>query len=165
MKFLEHDHAVSLKKIFVLGGQVSILDEPGDLITILGSCVSVCLWDRETRVGGMNHFLLPETVNDSKSLNGGISSTRKLIQLMSLRVPNIKKLEARIFGGANRFFKEKSFLNVGAQNVEAAKIVLEESGINAVQFDVGGEPGRKIHFNTETGKIRIIKIEYEKYPL
>lgn len=165
LKFPEQNETLSLKKIFVIGGQVSVTYEPAQLVTILGSCVSVCLWDRETGVGGMNHFLLPETVNDSKSLNGGIASTRKLIQLMSAKISNIKKVEARIFGGANRFFTEQSFLNVGSQNVEAAKIVLEESGIHPVQIDVGGEPGRKIYFNTETGRIQVIKIEYDKSPL
>jgi len=152
--------AADLKKVFILGGQVVVTNEPQILVTILGSCVSVCLWDRKMAAGGMNHFLLPETVNDAKSLHGGITATRVLIQTMVRKSSGLKNLEAQVFGGANRFFTEESFLNVGKQNVEAARIALEEAGIPLVHQDTGGEPGRKIYFNTQTGHITVNKIEY-----
>jgi chemotaxis protein CheD len=149
-----------LKKVFVLSEQVIVTPEPRELVTILGSCVAVCLWDRVNKIGGMNHFLLPETVNKSNSLKGGIASTRLLIKLMLSKSPNPKNIDARVFGGANRFFKEESFLHVGLQNVEAAKNVLFEAGIPIFYHDTGGELGRKIYFNTFTGKIRLIRINY-----
>lgn len=108
----------------------------------------------------MNHFLLPETINNAKSLDGGISATRALIQSMIRKASIIKNLEAQVFGGANRFFKDESFLNVGRQNVEAARIALEETGVRIVHQDTGGEPGRKIYFNTQTGMVLIQKINY-----
>jgi chemotaxis protein CheD len=148
------------KKTFVLGATIVVTEEPRELVTILGSCVSVCLWDRKTRTGGMNHFLLPETVDDAKSLNGGIGATRKLIQAMIRKYASVKNMEAKVFGGANRFFIEKSFLNVGSQNVEAAKFALEEAGIRMVQIDTGGQLGRKIYFNTQTGRVRVKMIKY-----
>ena len=159
MAILPHTKTSSLKKIFVLSEQVVVTTEPKQLVTILGSCVAVCLWDRTNKIGGMNHFLLPETVNKENSLKGGIASTRTLIKSMSART-NIKNLEARVFGGANRFFKEESFLNVGMQNVEAARNVLFEAGIPILCHDIGGESGRKIYFNTLTGAIRMIRIHY-----
>lgn len=147
------------KKVFVLGGTLVVTEEPQELITILGSCVSVCLWDNKTKVGGMNHFLMPETVNVANSLNGGIESTRMLIRLMIQKSSIIKNLDAKIFGGANRFFTEESFLDVGQQNIRAAKIILEEAGIPIGLNDTGGEAGRKIHFNTQTGEIKVILID------
>ena len=105
-----------LKKVYVMCGEVAVTVEPQVFVIILGSCVSVCLWDRRTRVGGMNHFLLPETVNDAKSLNGGIMSTRILIESMIQRMFHVKNLEAQIFGGSNRFFPQSSFLNVHTDN-------------------------------------------------
>jgi chemotaxis protein CheD len=149
-----------LKKIFLLGGHVVVTDQPQLLVTILGSCVAVCLWDRKTGVGGMNHFLLPETVNNSRSLNGGITSTRALIQMVMRRSAGVKNIEARIYGGANRFFADQSFLNVGKQNVRAALVALDEAGIQPVFQDTGGEPGRKIYFNTQTGNVVVHKINY-----
>ena len=152
---------MSLNKLFVLGGQVVVTEVPRELVTILGSCVSVCLWNREKLVGGMNHFLLPETVNDAKSLQGGIASTRKLIQSMTHLLVTGNNLEAKIYGGANRFFVEKSFLNVGMQNVEAAKFALDEAGIPIVFQDTGGKAGRKIYFNTLTVVVQVLKVNYE----
>jgi len=152
--------AVTLPKLFVLVGQVVVPDEGHELVTILGSCVSVCLWDRKTRKGGINHYLLPETVNNAKSLHGGIAATRMLIQSMAGLSSGRKNLEAQIFGGANRFFKSESFLNVGRQNVTAALVALDEAGINVVHQDTGGETGRKIYFNTETGRVVVNRINY-----
>lgn len=149
-----------LNKLFVLGGQVVVKEEPIELVTILGSCVSVCLLERRAMIGGMNHFLLPETVNDAKSLHGGIAATRLLIQLMIRKSSSVRNIEAQVFGGASRFFTEDSFLNVGRQNVEAAHIVLEEAGIPVVRRDTGGELGRKIYFNTQTGRVIIKMIDY-----
>jgi chemotaxis protein CheD len=160
VEILTVKEVTSPQKSFVLGGQVVVPDEPRELVTILGSCVSVCLWDKKLRTGGMNHFLLPETINNAKSLDGGISATRALIQSMIRKASIIKNLEAQVFGGANRFFKDESFLNVGRQNVEAARIALEETGVRIVHQDTGGEPGRKIYFNTQTGMVLIQKINY-----
>jgi chemotaxis protein CheD len=150
----------TLERIFVLGGQIVTTTVPKEFVTILGSCVSVCIWDKKTKAGGMNHFLLPETVNDSKSLKGGISATRSLIQAM-LEFCFIKNLEAKLYGGSNRFFTNESFLNVGHQNTVAAKFALEEAGIPIVLEDTKGIPGRKISFNTETGIVQVIKINYD----
>lgn len=155
---------IPLRKLFVLSEQVIVTIEPKELVTILGSCVSVCLWDRKRQLGGMNHFLLPETVNQVNSLKGGIESTRRLIDAMIAQTFVPKNFEAQIFGGANRFFKDENFLNVGRQNVEAAKIVLAEARIPIVHQDTGGESGRKIYFNTETGQVRVIKISYDDPP-
>jgi chemotaxis protein CheD len=150
----------SLRKKYVLVEQVVVPEEPCELATILGSCVAVCLWDRVKKVGGMNHFLLPETVNQADSLRGGIASTRKLIQTMLAKSCQVKNMEAHIFGGAQRFFKEESLLSVGKQNVEAAKLVLFEAAILVLSHDTGGEAGRKIYFNIQTGRVRVIKIHY-----
>ena len=152
------EKVTTLEKVFVLGGTVVVKVVPCELITILGSCVAVCVWDKKTKTGGMNHYLLPETVNNAKSLDGGIDATRFLIQSMVRKFSTIKNMEAKVFGGANRYFIEKSFLNVGMQNVEAAKFSLEEAGIPIVEHDTGGRTGRKIYFNTLTGKVHVLNV-------
>ena len=157
MSIATTEKVTTLEKVFVLGGTVVVKVVPSELITILGSCVSVCLWDKKTKTGGMNHYLLPETV-DAKSLDGGIDATRFLIQSMIRKFSTIQNMEAKVFGGSNRFFIEKSFLNVGVQNVEAAKFALDEAGIPLVEHDTGGREGRKIYFNTLTGKVHVLKV-------
>jgi chemotaxis protein CheD len=141
-----------LEKIYVQEGQFVVSEKPTELITILGSCVAVCLWDKKTKTGGMNHFLLPLSSGSQASV--GLTSTKLLIQSMIKKVYGIRNLEAKIFGGANKFFSN-SFLVVGPHNVNAAKTILKGAGIPIVLEDTGGEAGRKIFFDTTTGKVTV----------
>ena len=52
----------SIEKLFLYPGQLVVTKDAMEITTILGSCVSVCLFDPIRRIAGMNHFLLP--VND-----------------------------------------------------------------------------------------------------
>jgi len=148
-----------LEKKFVLGGELIIAESPMELITILGSCVAVCLWDKKTKTGGMNHFLLPSADDRANHTNGGFTATRLLIEAMINKLSDIKNLEAKIFGGGNRFFSN-NFLVVGPQNVEVATKVLKDAGIPIVLKDTGGELGKKIHFNTQTGNVLVSNISH-----
>jgi chemotaxis protein CheD len=143
---------------FVMGGELVIAESPMELVTIVGSCVAVCLWDRETTTAGMNHYMLPSVDNVANLLNGGVSATRLLIKSMIARMSEIKNLEAKVFGGGNKFISD-SFLVVGLQNVEAAKHVLNEAGIPIVLEHTGGIFGRKVYFDTLTGAVSVNAIE------
>jgi len=147
-----------LEKKFVMGGQLVIAETPMELVTIVGSCVAVCLWDRKTKVGGMNHYMLPSVNDVTNLMNGGFSATRMLIKSMVSKMSEIKNLEAKIFGGGNKFFRE-NFLVVGSQNVAAAKHVLKEAGIPIVLQNTGGIFGRKVHFDTLTGNVSVTAVE------
>jgi len=147
-----------LQKKYVLGGQLVIAETPTELITIVGSCVAVCLWDRKTKTGGMNHYLLPSVNDVTNLMNGGLSATRLLIQSMIKKMSEIKNLEAKIFGGGNKFFSD-NFLVVGQQNVDAAKLVLSDARIPIVLENTGGIFGRKVYFDTLTGNVSVTAIE------
>lgn len=151
-------HMEVLEKKFVLGGQVVLAETPMELVTIVGSCVTVCLWDRKTKRGGMNHFMLPSVDDVTNLMNGGVSATRILIKSMVDKMSEIKNLEAKIFGGGNKFFSD-NFLVVGNQNVEVARRVLNEAGIAIVLQNTGGVFGRKVYFDTLTGNVSVITIE------
>jgi len=146
-----------INKIFVRSGQLIVTASPVELVTILGSCVSVCLWDKKLKLAGMNHYLLPESTTSTSHSNSGITATKMLIQYMIKRIGSIKNIEAKIFGGGNRFFE--NFLVVGPQNVEVAKKVLRETGIPIVVEDTGGKAGRKINFNTQTGNVIVSLVD------
>ncbi len=147
-----------LEKKYVLGGQLVIAETPMELITVVGSCVAVCLWDRKTKTGGMNHYLLPSVDDVTNLMNGGLSATRLLIKSMINKMSEIKNLEAKIFGGGNKFFSD-NFLVVGPQNVDAAKQVLSDAGIPIVLENTGGIFGRKVYFDTLTGNVSVTAIE------
>jgi chemotaxis protein CheD len=145
-----------LKKFIVFPGQFVITTVPALISTVLGSCVSVCLWDREKKIGAMNHYLLPGiTDNDTDSNNRGLTANRLLIGSMITRNSRIGDLEAKIFGGCNSLYKKNDIYKVGERNAAVAFEVLNDYGIRISAYHVGGDRGRKIVFNTSTGKVRM----------
>ena len=145
-----------LKNYTVFPGQYIITTAPALISTVLGSCVSVCLWDKVTHMGGMNHYLLPGSATDAPGdSNRGTSATRLLIRSMVNRNSKIENLEAKIFGGCNSLYQENDLFKVGERNIAIAMEVLGEFKIKVKSHHTGGALGRKIVFNTDTGKVRM----------
>ncbi|MDD5747540.1 MAG: chemotaxis protein CheD [Actinomycetota bacterium] len=136
----------------------------------LGSCVAVAIFDPMKKVGGLVHALLPESrgrdsgENPGKFADTGVASlVEKLIELGARR----RFLRSKIVGGACMFEMPsgawsssgkdgRSFLSdIGRRNVEAAKQKLEELKIPLVAEDTGGNYGRTVKLNTETGDIEV----------
>ncbi len=147
---------IELKKHTVFPGQFIITSVPTLISTVLGSCVSVCLWDKVTKIGAMNHYLLPGTTeDDAGDPNRGISSTRILIRSLLNRKINFENLEAKVFGGCNSLYVNHDCFKVGERNISMALDVLKSNHIDVTAQHVGGCYGRKIVFNTATGKVRM----------
>jgi chemotaxis protein CheD len=145
-----------LKRFDVFSGKYIITSAPALLTTILGSCVSVCLWERELTMAGMNHYLLPGTPEDKTgNMDRGITSIRLLIESMLNRKAQIKNLEAKVFGGCNSLNPNCNLFKTGELNVAVAFQVLKEYNIRVNASNVGGCHGRKIVFNSNTGKVRM----------
>jgi len=139
---------------YVQPGQVAVSAEPRCLSTILGSCVAVCLWDREARTGGLNHYLLPVApTGASPSLRFGDLAVPELIRQLGRLGSPPSRLVAWVFGGAHVIegFPHRAD-HLGAQNVEIARDLLGRAGIPVVGGDVGGRRGRRVMFNTEDGR-------------
>lgn len=145
-----------LRKHIVFPGQFVITSVPTLVSTVLGSCVSVCLWDKTQHIGAMNHYLLPGKSDDEPGdANRGQSAIQLLIRSMINRNVNLDDLEAKIFGGCNSLYREKDHFKVGQRNVEMAIEILKKYNIRICAQHVGGAYGRKIVFNTSTGKVRM----------
>lgn len=140
----EHQH-------FLYPGQIFVAREVVTISTILGSCAAICLWDWRRKIGGMNHYLLPEGPADSPNRlrYGNVSNPALLNELLALGC-EIKDLQARIFGGASAFAKDP-LTALGTRNVEIAERFLRDAGIRIVSKDVSGKHGRKLTFNTGDG--------------
>ncbi|RMF43259.1 MAG: chemotaxis protein CheD [Deltaproteobacteria bacterium] len=143
-----------MKKISVVHvGQGEFMTGEGEdlvLTTVLGSCVSVCLFDPERKVGGMNHFLVPE------SRSGSLRESRSGVHAMELLINAIMKAGARrehlcakIFGGSRMI---DGGTDIGAMNSRFALQFIKNEGIRCAGVDVGGTLGRKIRFWPGTGK-------------
>jgi len=147
---------ISFHKHIVFPGQFVITSVPSLITTVLGSCVSVCLWDKKTKVAGMNHYLLPGSeVDERGNANRGHSSIRLLLRSMLNRQVQLENMEAKIFGGCNSLYKDNDCFRVCEQNILMAVEVLREYDIRIVAQHTGGNHGRKIVFNTATGKVRM----------
>jgi chemotaxis protein CheD len=122
-----------------------------EIDTVLGSCVSVCLFDKRLKIGGMNHYMLPLwNGNGLASPKFGNIAIPKLAERM-LNMGSLKQdLVAKVFGGANQI---NSSTSVGDRNTQIAREQLTALGIKIVIENTGGVIGRKIRFNTITGEV------------
>ena len=122
--------------------------------TILGSCIAVCLWDSQLGLGGMNHYMLPlwngEGLPTPKYGNIAIERLVKRMQSLGARED---RLVAKVFGGSQVIAADQFPFSIGERNATLARELLGERGIQVAAASVGGELGRKIHFNTRTGSV------------
>jgi len=104
----------------------------------------------------MNHYLLPGTPeDDAGNSNRGLTSIRMLIRSMINRRANLGTVEAKIFGGCNSLYRNNDLYKIGERNISIALEVLRDYNIHVSAQHVGGHYGRKIVFNTSTGKVRM----------
>jgi len=137
-------------------GHIYVSSGAGAVQTVLGSCVSVCLWDAEVRCGGMNHFVFPQTTQKEQATpRYGNVAMIALIKLMHEEGCNLSTMSAHIIGGGHPDGESES---IGSKNVEIARKVLKEKGINVLSEDVGGSVGRKVVFDLATGHVAVLKV-------
>ncbi len=106
----------------------------------------------------MNHFLLPRFPNQQEmTTKYGNVATPLLVKMMQEEGTSLTDLEAQIFGGAKTV--HHIAMNIGSENVDMARRVLNHYGICIVSEDVEGQLGRKIVFNTFTGEAAVLKVK------
>lgn len=143
---------------FLDPGYIILPKSPTVVSMVLGSCVSVCIYDPRRRVGGMNHFQFPYIRERHRATaRYGNVATITLIRLMLDSGSKKKHLEAQILGGANS--TEFCHKNIGWENIMVARKILASERIDVTSQDVGGEKGRKIVFNTHTNEIAVMKVD------
>ena len=147
------DESAAISRHYLYPGTLFAHREPHLVTTVLGSCVSVCLWDQTARVGGINHYLLPlwngEGLPTPKYGNIAIAKLAEKVQALGAG----SKLIAKVFGGASMWEKTDGLLAVGQRNIELAIEMLDQQRIPVISSDLGGPVGRKIIFNTGDGTV------------
>jgi chemotaxis protein CheD len=124
--------------------------------TILGSCVSVCLYDQVLCYGSMNHYMLPWWNGDGipSPKYGDIALARSLELMKSLGCKK-ENLAAKIFGGADQHQIGGRGYEIGARNIATAERILGKESITILARSTGGMVGRKIVFHTDTNKVLV----------
>lgn len=141
--------------VFLMPGQCYITDKPALVETVVGSCVSVCLYNNETGDAAINHYLqdVCSLGNEGQSGNYGFSATEHIINTLKIRDILVEHLEAQIFGGAMLIEKGEVGSDIGRRNIAVARQVLNTHRIRIIRQEVGGTRGRCIKFNTQTNGV------------
>jgi chemotaxis protein CheD len=137
--------------VYLHAGQLHAATVPTVITTVLGSCVSVCLYDPVTKVGGMNHFLLPLHVDRERSNRFGTIAVPALVDAVLRGGGTRGALVAKVFGGASVIGALGKGRRLGEENAELALRLLEEARIPVLDHDVGGQRGRKLVFVVDEG--------------
>ena len=158
-----YDRHFDRHAVKILPGEYFVTNGDKLIVTVLGSCVAVCLRDKVNGVGGMNHFLLP---NDGTNETGLLTeSARYGVYAMELLVNHLLKMgatrarmEAKVFGGGN-VLRGLKVNNVGQRNVEFVLDYLQTERIPIVAKDLLDDYPRKVYFFPDTGKVLVKKIK------
>lgn len=152
---------MEVEEIKVGIADLKVTTSPNKLITIgLGSCIGISLYDKEIKVGGLVHIMLPDS-----SIFGTVNNPIKfadlaipiLLEKMTIMGASRENIKAKISGGASMFnFSDKSMImDIGSRNCTAVKSILSKLSIPIIGEDTGGNKGRTMIFDTLTGIVQI----------
>jgi chemotaxis protein CheD len=143
-------------------GQVYATAEPTVIKTILGSCIAVCLLDPAAHVGGMNHFMLPAPGGGGEHRvdrsQFGIHAMDLLIGAIQKAGGERRRLQAKLFGGAQVLRLGGNGRSVPEQNIEFIETFMRTERIVVASRDLGGYLPRRIHFHIESGKVFVKRL-------
>lgn len=146
---------MALRK-FINVGEVYLAKEPTEIVTVLGSCIAVCLYDSSRQISAMNHYLVPLwNGNGLESPKYGNVSIPRLIETMQDAGCYLRNIEAKIFGGANINMTTHEHMMIGKKNTLIAKELLQQYRIRISAEDTGGVNGRRIMMVSDTGKVML----------
>lgn len=155
--YFDREHSSEAAKI--LPGEYYATGRDMVLVTVLGSCVCACIRDRASGIGGMNHFMLPDSGQDKSNPLG--ESARYGVYAMEVLINQLLKmgakrgnLEAKVFGGAS-VLRGFTINNVGERNSEFVLQFLKTEKIPVIAQDLLDVFPRKVYYFPTTGKVRV----------
>jgi chemotaxis protein CheD len=140
----------------VIQGEQAVSDEPeATLQTVLGSCVSACLHDPVRRIGGMNHFLLPDD-GVGTDMRYASAAMERLVNELLKSGADRGRLQAKLFGGARIM---SNLPDIGRRNADSALTFLRNEGIPCRSHSLGGHQARRVRFWPASGRAQQLLIE------
>lgn len=123
----------------------------------LGSCIGVALYDEAVGVAGLVHVMLPsvEDTDEDNAAKFADAGTANLIEEMQRHGAEASRIEAKIAGGSDMLDFSENGAGIGARNAGMVRSTLEEHGIPLVGEDVGGDHGRSLRLDPQTGDLLI----------
>ncbi len=144
-------------------GEYYVTKNDEAIYTTLGSCISACIRDRVTGVGGMNHFMLPASVGEGGWKAAGLGSSTRygnfamehLINEIMKNGGSRKNLEVKLFGGGRII---ANMTDVGNRNIEFARDYVATEGLPVTSEDVGDIYPRMVVYFPASGKVRVKRL-------
>ena len=147
-------------------GQYYVTVNSETIVTVLGSCISACIRDTKSGVGGMNHFMLPVSrdgtshwhASDPHSVTRyGNNAMEHMINDILTHGGQRRNLEVKICGGG-AVLKNMTLLDIGTKNIDFVKDYISTDNLKLISEDVGGIFPRKVQYSPETGQLRVKKL-------
>lgn len=147
----------------ILPGEYHVSARNIVIVTVLGSCVAACLWDETRKVGGMNHFMLPDSTASGFDLHGesaryGVYAMELLINELIKTGARKERLKAKVFGAGN-VMASLSSSNVGERNAEFVMRFLDTEHIPVLAADLHDIWPRKVYLFPTTGRVLVRKLK------
>ncbi len=139
-------------KYYLKPGWVYASQNPVVIETVLGSCVSVFLFDERLRCGAANHIIYPHSPPDQPTTKYGDVAMRVLFHVMRDFGSHTADLTARLVGGASIADNLASLAAV-TENLAIVERSLRSHGVPVVSRETGSNRGRKVAFETATGRL------------
>ena len=153
--FFFYDAHFKNDAVKILPGEYFVHHEDILIMTTLGSCIAACLWDRNAKIGGMNHFMLPEGTDGSGRY--GSYAMELLINEMLKCGASRQSMEAKVFGGG-QVVSGMSTMNVGERNTTFVIDYLKTERIPILSRDVLDIYPRKVCFLPASGKAMVKRL-------
>lgn len=143
----------ALPQVVINVGELHASAEPVEIKTLLGSCVAACLYDPVSGVGGMNHFLLPDSTDSAADpARFGVHAMEMLINALMKAGADRRRLKGKLFGGGNVLGSVSQRPTVGERNSAFAREFLEREGIELVSERLASDCGTEVRFWPHTGR-------------
>lgn len=143
----------------MLPGEYFVSGDDLVIMTVLGSCIAACIWDNKLRVGGMNHFMLPDGDGADGSGRYGSYAMELLINEMIKLGARRETMQAKVFGGG-AVMSGFTTMNVGERNTKFVLDYLATERIPVVSQDVLDIHPRKVCFFPVTGKALVKRLAH-----
>lgn len=161
---LYFDRTFNCEAAKISPGEYYYTDQDMVIVTVLGSCVSACIRDNISGIGGMNHFMLPDSASVdrdspvSASMRYGTYAMEVLINQLLRNGARRENLEAKIFGGGN-VLESFTTMNVGDRNAIFVRKFLKEENIRVMGEDLLDIYPRKVYYFPKTGRVLVKKLK------
>ena len=156
--FFYYDPHFQQIAVKVLPGEYYVTTDDMVIMTVLGSCIAACIWDPRVRVGGMNHFMLPEGGADAGGRYGSYAMELLINEMMKLGARR-EYMQAKVFGGG-QVMQSFTTMNVGERNTQFVLDYLQTERIAVVSKDVLDIYPRKVCYFPATGKAMVKRLAH-----